>query len=329
MHEHIFMDMSVFWDPASEELHDSALSTAPLDPLQGGAARWNMTAFRDNLIREPKDFDLLSDEIGEFVQAGGGCIVDLTNRGLRPAPSHLAKLAADVGVHIVAGCGFYVHPTHPEWLDSARAEEIAVLLLSDIKEGFDGSDGVRPGIIGEIGVSDPIEPCEENVLRAAAWVAVDAGLSINIHLDTTSLETVSRVVRILEEEGHDLSRTVIHHLDEVSDTSFLREVLQQGVVLGFEGFGSEGYFNPRWKLTDDMTKMEAMSTLAGEGFLTQFTIAQDISAKCRLHRFGGLGYDHVLRRVVPRLRGSFGFSQEDIHTLLVSTPERLLTVSQA
>jgi predicted metal-dependent phosphotriesterase family hydrolase len=40
-----------------------------------------------------------------------------------------------------------------------------------------------------------------------------------------------------------------------------------------------------------------------------------------------MGYDHVLRRVVPRLRTSYGISDETIEKLLVRNPRRLLTVA--
>jgi phosphotriesterase-related protein len=45
-----------------------------------------------------------------------------------------------------------------------------------------------------------------------------------------------------------------------------------------------------------------------------------------LHRFGGYGYDHVLRRITPRLQKSFGLSDAVIAKLLVDNPRRLLTI---
>ncbi len=43
-----------------------------------------------------------------------------------------------------------------------------------------------------------------------------------------------------------------------------------------------------------------------------------------LLRFGGMGYDHVMRRIVPRLKDSFGLTDELIHKLMVTNPRRLL-----
>ena len=38
-----------------------------------------------------------------------------------------------------------------------------------------------------------------------------------------------------------------------------------------------------------------------------------------------MGYDHVMRRIVPRLMESFGLTDDLIHKLMVTNPRRLLT----
>ena len=45
--------------------------------------------------------------------------------------------------------------------------------------------------------------------------------------------------------------------------------------------------------------------------------------KHRLRCYGGHGYDHILRNVVPVMRVK-GMSDEQIRTLLVENPQRLL-----
>jgi phosphotriesterase-related protein len=44
-----------------------------------------------------------------------------------------------------------------------------------------------------------------------------------------------------------------------------------------------------------------------------------------LRTYGGYGYDHILRDIVPALRRG-GVSDGDIQTILVDNPRRVLTV---
>jgi phosphotriesterase-related protein len=54
-------------------------------------------------------------ELQLYKDAGGRTLVDQTIHGLNPDPEGLAELAADVGLNIVAGTGFYWEKFHPPW----------------------------------------------------------------------------------------------------------------------------------------------------------------------------------------------------------------------
>ena len=47
--------------------------------------------------------------------------------------------------------------------------------MSEIKEGIEGSDGVKCGLIGEMGCSHPLTPTEEKCLKAAAMAQKRTG----------------------------------------------------------------------------------------------------------------------------------------------------------
>lgn len=325
-HEHVFFDLSAYWDPSG--LEDPALGEAPFEARMGGLARWDAAAFRDNLLFSPeRDYELVREELRDFAEATGasGCVVDLTTTGLHPDHEQLARLAADLDLHVVAGCGIYVHATHPRWVEEATVEELTARLLRDAREGM-GPSGVRPGIIGEIGTSERLEPCEERVLRAAARVAMATGLAVNVHCHPPALEVVQRILDVLADEGHDLTRTYLSHLDELWDLDYHEAVLRRGVVMGFDSYGQDGYFSPTWKSLSDLTKMQTMVALVERGYADQLVMAQDVCKKHHLQRFGGFGYGHVVRRIVPRLRDVFGLDDEALDRLLVTTPRRLLTL---
>lgn len=325
MHEHVFVDSRSRWDPSA--LVDPGVGAQPFSAEYGASSRWDWRAFRDSMCQLPDtDYELIREEVGWFARAGGSCVVEVTNGGLAPAPLALRRLSGDLGLHVVAGCGWYVHDMHPEWIESADVDEMTERLHSDVVDGIGGT-GVRPGIIGEIGTSEELAPCEELVLRASARVARRTGRAINVHCHPPRLDVVIAILDILEGEGQDLRRVSLSHLDEISDVDYHRQVLSRGAVIGFDSFGHDGgYFSPTWRSRSDLEKMSALAKLVELGHGDQLVLSQDMHRKHFLHRFGGYGYDHVLSRIVPRLRSVFGLSQEQLMTMLVDTPRRLLTI---
>ena len=322
-HEHIWWDARGGWNPA--ELTDPAAGEAPFEARFGGPARWNGSAFRDDLHQSPAtEYQMVAEEVKEFVDAGGGCIVDMTNGGLNPSPPDLKRLSEELDVHIVAGCGFYVHAFHPAWVEDASVDEIGAFLVKEIDDGL-GESGIRPGIIGEVGTSETLFPCEERILEAAGRAAEQTGTPVNIHAHPPELPVLMAVLDRLEAGGHDLRRTSVSHLDEIIDIDYHVATLDRGVLVGFDSFGQDGYFTPTWKSRSDLTKMRTMVRLIELGYEDQLLMSQDMGKKHYLLRFGGMGYDHVLRRIVPRLQDSFGLTDELIHKLMVTNPRRLLT----
>ena len=323
-HEHIFLDFRHAWSP-SDEILDVEAGTRPFETRLAGVSRWNQSAYRNNLVQSPEhDYELISEEVGEYVRAGGGTIVELTVIGLNPEPEALLKLSEDLGVHIVAGVGFYVSALHPPWVEGMSVPQLTDFLRTEVTEGM-GSTAVRPGIIGEIGTSETLFDVEERVLRASARVAVETGTPINVHCHPPALEVVQRILDILEEEGHPLDRTSLSHLDEITDLEYHRAVLGRGPLVGFDSFGQDGYFEPTWKSKSDQAKLETMLALVDAGFEDQLLMSQDMHKKHYLLRYGGLGYNHVLARVVPRMKVTYGADDALIEKLLVTNPARFLT----
>jgi phosphotriesterase-related protein len=322
-HEHIFWDARNSWDPS--ELENPETGSLPFEPRFGGLARWNGSAFRDDLHQSPEtEYELVADEVSEFVDAGGSCIVELSNVGLNPSPDGLRRLSESLSVHIVEGCGFYVHGSHPGWVEDASVDEIEAFLHAEIETGIAGS-AIRPGIIGEIGTSETLFPCEQRILQAAARAARRTATAVNVHAHPPELPVLMSILDLLEGEGHDLRKTSVSHLDEIADIDYHVAVLERGITTGFDSFGQDGYFTPTWKSRSDLAKMTTLVTLIERGYEDQLVLSQDMGKKHYLLRFGGMGYDHVLRRIVPRLRTSFAVTDSVIEKLLVTNPRRLLT----
>ena len=72
---------------------------------------------------------------------------------------------------------------------------------------------------------------------------------------------------------------------------------------------------------------EHIRTLIDRGYGDQVVVSQDICTKTRLTTYGGHGYGHMFRNVVPLMRHR-GLSESEIDTILVHTPRRLLGIDK-
>lgn len=321
MHEHAFWDCrKPWWTP--EPFEHPELTNQPLTVENSAIARWNALAIRDNLFVGAEDFDEQASELSHFVAAGGSCIVDLTCEGIGPYPDLLRRVSEAIGLHIVAGAGFYVHASHPPWLESASVSEVAAAIYNQVTSGI-GNTAVLPGIIGEIGTSVDFPPCERTVVKAAARVAARTGTAMNVHTTAPSRHAET-IIDLCVTEGLAPERLVFSHLDEVPDPSYHCRVLSSGASIGFDSFGTDFRFGDLWKSPGDTEKMELLLTDLELGYEDQLVMGHDVSLKASLKRFGGLGYDHILRRIVPALVRIYHIDDGTMDKLLVHNPRRLL-----
>jgi phosphotriesterase-related protein len=73
----------------------------------------------------------------------------------------------------------------------------------------------------------------------------------------------------------------------------------------------------------DTEKVKRLTHLVDDGFAEQLLVSQDICFKISLKAFGGQGYDHILRNILPMMRKA-GISEETIHQIMVRNPARVL-----
>ena len=203
--------------------------------------------------------------------------------------------------------------------------ELLERLLDEIANGLGGTD-VRPGIIGEIGTSSPVHADEAKVLRVAAAAQAKTGLAINVHVAIFRREALV-VLDILEAAGADLSRVVISHLDEQPDTAYHRAILERGAYVEYDTFGSESYFDGDGSAEpSDRERVDCLIELLDAGFGDQLLISQDVCTKVQLLKYGGFGYGHILRSILPRLRRR-GVGDATVRKLLVENPARVLATA--
>jgi phosphotriesterase-related protein len=197
--------------------------------------------------------------------------------------------------------------------------------VDEIANGI-GETDVRPGIIGEIGTSSPIHSDEAKILRVAAGAQTRTGLAINVHVAIFQREALA-ALDILEAAGADLGRVVISHLDEQLDSAYHRAILQRGAYVEYDTFGSEVYFDGEGSAEpSDRERLNALIELLNAGWADRLLISHDVCTKMQLLKYGGLGYAHILRTIVPRLQRR-GVDAAMVQKLMVDNPARLLTIA--
>lgn len=264
------------------------------------------------------DRDLAAREVARLREAGGNTLVEVTTWGIGPDPAGLAAIARQTGLHIVRGAGFYTDA----YVDAATREN-TVEGLSDTIIAQLADDC---GIIGEIGCSWPLTPFERRSLQAGAQAQCATGAAITVHPGRDPAAP-HEILDVLEAAGADLARVVIGHMDrtclEVDDVIALA---RRGCVVEYDFFGIETskYWFGVVDLPNDWMRIRAIGRLFDTGLGAQVTVSHDICTRSRLRHFGGHGYDHLMRNVIPLMRDR-GFGDAEIDTLFRHTPRRLLT----
>ena len=319
-HEHLLIDFEVmFREPATGA--ERGLARQPVSLANLGWVRHNFSSNLDNL--QLLDESTARDEALLFKHAGGQTFVDPTNRGLARDPLALARIARATGLNVIMGSGYYVAAAHPADMERKTTDDIARELVTDLTVGVDGT-GVRAGFIGEIGTTWPWADSEKKVLRAAVAAQRDTGAALMIHPGRHERLPL-QLVDFIRAEGADLGRTIMCHIERtIADPAVLYDLAATGVCLEYDLFGLEtSYYpyNPAFDMPNDGERMRQILGLIERGHLAQILMSHDIAYKHCLTRWGGFGYHHLLRNVIPRLRAK-GADDKIIQTLLIDNPRR-------
>lgn len=286
------------------------------------------------------DDDLIERAFNGLGDHGIGALVDLTGRS-RVLDGHDLRrarhLATRLPLHLVVGFSFYKDP----WLEAAGSATIDRLTELYVNAANGGNHGVKAGIFGEVGTSlDEITPREETHLRAVARAHTETGLGLSTHctLGTMAPEQVA----VLTDEGIDVDRVVIGHLDLRPDIEYLETVLATGVTIGFDTFGKE-WFDYRVPASEnegggefvkwayyrsDEARVAAVAELCRRGHDGRIVLSCDMSggeAWLNPTTHGRFGYSYLSRVVLPRLRDA-GVTEAALNRMLVENPVRILSV---
>lgn len=321
MHEHLLLDARRSWhEPveadrihiAHEPVHCQILHELRNDPFMN----------YDNCFLF--DVETAIEESMQFKELGGHTIVDCTCSNIGRDPLALRKIANRTGLQIIMGCGYYLQKTHPDEITHATIDEISKQIMSDLTIGVNDT-GIRAGFIGEIGISQDFTRQEEKVLRAAARAQSVTGVMLSVHLPGWHRHGHA-VLNVIEEEGGDLSRTILDHMNPSgSDTEYQTGLAERGAYLEYDMIGMDYFFADQGvDCTSPEQDAQAIASLIADGFAHKLLLSQDVFLKTMLVKFGGNGYGYILRHFVPRLR-RHGIDGETIKQILRVNPRQVLT----
>ena len=336
MHEHIGRPLTPSKEPlyleSATDISDRAIADQPISLDNLWWVRYNMRASRDNLT--PPPWDVWREEVELYKRSGGGTLVEVTPAGLTNI-ADLQEMSRTTGIHIVAGTGHYIDSAHDPSarLGERSAESIAEELVSDILIG-DPVTGARAGILGEIGCSWPITPNERKVLIASAIAQAETGVVISIHPGRNAAAP-REIADVLASAGADLGRVVMGHMDRCGYPLATRlDLLDRGLTIEYDVFGMEGYYPAAAALADgampdmpnDTGRIKEIVDLVTRGYEDRIVVGHDIHMRFQMAAYGGWGYGHFLRNVVPLAR-VWGLGDSRLHKLTVTNPARLLQIN--
>lgn len=320
MHEHLL------WDLVPPDRR-AAADDRPIDV----AERWQID-YRSN--EEPanarqRDPAVAAGELRRLAGDGGDLVVDQSTLGLARDAAGLALASREAGVAVVAAAGTYAAPYLDAATLAAGVDDLADRFVAEIETGLDGT-GIRAGLIGEIGCSVPLHPFERRALAAAATAQRRTGAAISVH-PGRDRRAPFEIVDLLGDAGADLGRVVLCHMDRTypaEDDPAPAELASLGACVEWDFFGIEQshYWFGDVELPTDRGRLRRIRALAERGLAGHVLVSQDICTKTRLTRWGGHGYGHLFRNVVP-LMGAMGLDDDTIDRLVRRNPLRLLTLA--
>ncbi|MFJ2029095.1 phosphotriesterase [Streptosporangium sp. NPDC087985] len=235
-----------------------------------------------------------------------GLVVELSCIGMGRDAATLARVAAGSRVAVVAGTGFFSGPFTPSWALDADVDTLTAHLLAEIENGLDGT-GVRPGVIGEIGIwgQEPT-PAEERCVAAAARASLASGLPVATHH-----RGGPALLEILLREGLPAHRVSVAGTGAEPTTP--REIVERGGYVCLTSLGAD-------RLQQALDLIEA-------GYAHRLLLSSGLSKVSEIERYGGAGYSHLFRIFLPRLRES-GISEETIRLITHDNPLRWLSFTE-
>jgi predicted metal-dependent phosphotriesterase family hydrolase len=304
----------------------------------------------DHLIRTGAgevylDPDHLLDDLEKAVQeaelfvkasrrwAEGGTVIDMCPADCGRDAEQLAEVSRRVpGLQVVAATGFHREhvylETRSHWVSRYSEEQIAELLIADIREGIDRHDYSGPlvertehraGVIKVASDYGRITDFERRCLRAGAAASLETGCPINTHTTagTCGLEQAEELIAL----GVPPERIAIGHIQRNADVYALSRILDTGVYLEIDG-------TYRLKYQPESHRIDVVRRLTDAGYGQRILLGTDSGKRSYQKAYGSVtGVDYGPSVDGPRMLDE-GFAPETVEDLLIRNGQRFFTFAE-
>ena len=259
-------------------------------------------------------------------------IVDPTVVGLGRYIPRIARIAEQVPVNIVVATGLYTYDDVPFYfhyrgpaldamLGASVPDPMVDLFVADLTDGI-AETGVRAGMLKCAIDHQGLTPGVERVMRAVGQAQRQTGAPVTVHTHPGSEQGLAVRRVLVDEEGVDPGRIVLGHSGDTTDADHLSVLAEAGFVLGMDRFGInlETTFEARADIVVEMCR---------RGYADRMVLSQDASCYIDwiepsvMAFLPQWNYEHIHTEVLPYLL-EHGVTPEQVHTMLVDVPRRVL-----
>jgi len=252
---------------------------------------------------------------------------DCTPAYLGRDPYVLRELSQKTGLNIVTNTGYYGAVEDkfvPQHAFEDTPEEIAKGWIDEYNNGIDGSD-IHPGFIKiAVDKGDTLSATDTKLIKAAAITHKATGLTIVSHTGPNAPAFAQ--IEVLKKLNVSPEAFVWTHAQGGTPEGYIRAA-RQGAWISLDHVQKTASKNSKkpgriaWFVT-------RLSKLKKEGLLNKVLISHDSGWYTVGEDNGGdfRGYTDIFEHLIPALKEN-GFTQEDIHLLLVKNPQRAYAVN--
>lgn len=261
---------------------------------------------------------------------GVDAILEVTPFDLGRDVRLLREMSEQSQIHIISCTGWYKEQKPVvACFSKYPADRFAEIFIDDLTKGMEGTD-IRAAFIKTAMEQEGCTPEREVIHRACAMAHRETGAPIVLHQDACA-KTAYDQLRILREEGVDLSCVKVDHVLDTQDTGYIRWIGEQGVWMGADRL-------PNWRIPGSLPNEErirSIKTLIDLGFADQLLFGHDsavisMNADAWPPDEGGLngaanpyGLRFLRSVTIPALL-ELGVDERILHRIAYENPKRFL-----
>jgi phosphotriesterase-related protein len=229
------------------------------------------------------DKEMISQELGEYLTAGGASILDCQPGGCGRNANVLMELSMTSGVNIIACTGFHRSKYHPQnyscwkWSEQKWTDYMITELEEGIIESKQVQGTIKAGFI-KIAMESVWEEAPQSVRNGAINAARETGAAVEIHTEKGA--NAENIIEYFITKGVNSSQIVLCHMDKRMDIGLHTELAKAGILLEYDTF-----FRTKYSPEENLWRL--IETMVNSGLSYRLALATDMAEAEHYHNLGG------------------------------------------